>query len=91
MQSILNKYLQKQIGINLDKAFHLQKVVLVAAEDDYFSIMSRSDDCLHHFPYSAIVQVIENPDGVPIGGFLQHKEVYALVVKVGHIMDYVPV
>lgn len=91
MQSILNKYLQKQIGINLDKAFHLQKSVLVAAEADYFSIMSSHDDCLHHFPYSAILQVIENPDGVRIGGFLQHKQMYALVIKVGYIMDCVPI
>lgn len=90
MKNILSKYENAEIGINLDKAFHLQKATLVHVEADHFSIMGTQDTCLHHFPYTAIVQLIENPDGVKVGGFLQHKECYPLVIKVGHLVEYVP-
>ena len=91
MQSILEKYQSTEIGINLSKVFQLEKATLTGVQGDYFSIMGKHDSCLHHFPYSAIVQLIENPDGVQTGGFLQHKECYALVIKVGHLVEYVPV
>ncbi len=91
MKSILEKYQSAEVGINLSKAFNLEKATLTSVHEEYFSIMGRQGSCLHHFPYSAIVQLIENPDGVQVGGFLQHKECYALVIKVGHLVEYVPV
>ncbi len=91
MQDILEQYLSKSIGINLERAFHLQKVTLMQAEKEYFTVASDHDDCLHYFPYSAILQVVENPNGVRVGGLFQHKETYSLVVKVGHMAEYIPV
>lgn len=90
MKSILHKFLNKEVGINLDKPFHIQKATLVAVEADYFSVMNNDGDNLHHLSYNAIIQLIENPDGVRVGGFMQHKELYPLIIKVGHIVEYVP-
>lgn len=90
MKSILSKYENTEVGINLDKPFHLQKAMLTDIADDHFSIMSNNDNSLHHFPYSAVVQLVENPDGIKVGGFWQGKSYYALIIKVGHLVEYIP-
>jgi hypothetical protein len=89
MKRILEKYLNKEVGINIEKAFRFESVRITAVEDDYFSIVDENQSYTHHFSYHCIVQIIENDDGVDVGGFLSHKH-FNVVIKVGHVMEFLP-
>ncbi len=89
MKSILAKYLNKEVGINSEKACRLESAQIVAVEDEYFSIVDENQSYTHHFSYHSIVQIIENDGGVDVGGFLSHKH-FNVVIKVGHIIEFVP-
>ncbi len=49
MKSILSKYLNKEVGINIEKAFRLESAQIVAVEDNYFSIVDENQSYTHHF------------------------------------------
>ena len=89
MKSILEKYLNKEVGINIENAFRFESARVTAVEDNYFSVVDEKQSYTHHFSYNCIVQIIENDIGVDIGGFLSHKH-FNVVIKVGHIMEFVP-
>ena len=38
MKNILVKYLNKEVGINIEKALHFEPAKIIAVEDDYYSI-----------------------------------------------------
>ncbi len=44
----------------------------------------------HYFSYQSIVQIIEFHEGIDVGGIFAHKEHHIVVVKVGHLIEYVP-
>lgn len=90
MKQILLKYMNKKVGINLTKPFHIESATLVNVEFDYFSIKNDQEGNIHHFSFNSIVQIIENEDGVNVGGFFTHKETYPVIIKVGHILEYIP-
>ena len=90
MKQILENYLNKEIGINCIAPFHIESAKLVALNDDYFSVIDHRNDYLHHYSYRSIVKIIEFSSGVEVGGMFTHKEKYPIVVKVGHLMEYVP-
>jgi hypothetical protein len=90
MRAVLTKYLNKTIGINPENPFRIESAQLTHLGDDYFSILDSKKGYTHHFSYSSIVQIIENPDGIDVGGFFTHKEIFDIVVKVGHLYKYVP-
>ena len=58
-------------------------------EEAYFSVRDEKQKYTHHFSYNSIVQIVENDNGVDIGGFLSHKH-FSVVIKVGHIFEYIP-
>lgn len=87
MKHLVKKYINAEIGINLDKPSCLQQVTITEVNDTYFSVMSNSDQCLHHLPYSSVLEIVENPDGVKTGAFWQRKTYYALVIKVRHLIE----
>ncbi len=89
MKSILEKYLNKEVGINIENAFRFESARVTAVEDNYFSVVDKKQSYTHHFSYNCVVQIIENDTGVDIGGFLSHKH-FNVVIKVGHIMEFVP-
>ena len=89
MKRILAKYLNKEVGINIEKAYQFESAQVIAVEDDYFSIVDENHSFTHHFSYHCIVQIIENDGGVDVGGFLSHKH-FNVVIKVGHIIEFVP-
>ena len=89
MKSILEKYLNREVGINIENAFRFEPAQVVAVEDDYFSVVDEKQSYTHHFSYSCIVQIIEHEGGVDIGGFLSHKH-FSMVIKVGHITQIGP-
>ncbi len=91
MKGILEKYLDDEIGINYEKPFRIEAVTLVGVEKNYFSVFDHNNGYTHHFSYHSIVQIIEHQGGIDVGGFFTHKKHHTVVVKVGHLMEYVPV
>ncbi len=89
MKSILAKYLNKEVGINIEKAFGFESARITAVEDDYFSVVDENKSYTHHFSYQCIVQIIENDGGIDVGGFLTHKH-FNVIIKVGHIIEFIP-
>lgn len=90
MKEILKPWVGKEVGCNIQKPFHIITVVLEKVEDDYF-VLRDDNDNLHHMGYHSIVQIITNENGVDCGGGLfEHKHNYPLVIKIGHIIEYVP-
>ena len=69
MKRILAKYLNKEVGINIEKAYRFESAQVIAVEDDYFSIVDENQSYTNHFSYHCIVQIIENDGGVDVGGF----------------------
>jgi hypothetical protein len=89
MKRILEKYLNKEVGINIENAFRFEAATITAVEDDYFSVVDENKSYTHHYSYHCIVQIIENDKGVDVGGFLSHKH-FTVVIKVGHIIEFGP-
>ena len=90
MKTVLQKYLNKDIGINFEKPFRIESAKLVALSDDYFSILDHRKGYTHYFRYESIVQIVEHQQGIDLGGFFTHKEHHLVVVKVGHLVEYIP-
>jgi hypothetical protein len=90
MRKVLEKYLDKEIGINCVKAFYIESAKLVDLNDEYFSIIDHRNGYTHHYSYRSVVQIIEHPSGIEVGGMFTHKVNYSVVVKVGHLLEYVP-
>ena len=89
MKSILAKYLNKEVGINIEKAFGFESARITAVEDYYFTVVDENKSYTHHFSYQCIVQIIENDGGIDVGGFLTHKH-FNVIIKVGHIIEFIP-
>ena len=90
MKELIGKQLGNEIGINLHSAHRIESARLVAAEQDYFSVQGGDDANLFHIPYVNIVKVIENPAGVSVSGFFKSHKTHPFVVKIGHVVEYVP-
>ncbi len=89
MQDILHKHLSNEIGINLERPHKIDAAVLITADQQFFSVIDADQGYTHHLPYSSIVQVIEHPDGIDVGGLFEHKK-FNLIIKVGHIHEFSP-
>ncbi len=90
MKDVLQNHIGKTIGLNYEKPFKIEAVELVKVAEDYFTIVDSHRGYTHHFSYSSIVQVMENAGGVDVGGLFTHKDHFELVIKVGHLIQYVP-
>lgn len=90
MKDILSKHVNQEVGINLDRPFRIESALLLNVEDDHFTIQDHKNEYIHHFSYASIVQVIENPDGVEVGGLFSHKKRFPIVIKVGHLVEHIP-
>ena len=60
MKTILEKYLNCEVGINIENAFRFEPAIITAVEDDHFSVVDEKQGYTHHFSYGCIVQVIES-------------------------------
>ena len=90
MKDVLQKHVGTEIGINLIKAFRIEPVMLLSVHDDYFTVDSPHDGNIYHLPYLNIVKILENPDGVTVPGFFKQHKTLPFVVKIGHLVEYVP-
>jgi len=91
MKEILLNHLDQEVGINVERPMRIDAATLSAVGDEHFSVIDANKGYTHHFPFSAIIQVIEHPDGIDVGGLFEHKKHFALVIKVGHIQEFAPV
>lgn len=90
MKRILDNYLGQEIGINIERPLRIDSVTLEAVTDTYFSVVDENKGYLHHFSYNSILQIIEHPEGIDVGGLFEHKKHFNLVIKVGHIPEFTP-
>ena len=90
MHDILSRHVNQEIGVNITKPLHIESVALTGVHDDYFTVKRAKDGNNYHLPFLNIVKLIENPEGVTVGGLFQQKKTFPLVVKIGHIVDYLP-
>ena len=90
MKDLLNGYVGSEIGLNLVKPTQIDTVKLEAVHASYFTVVHKKDGNIYHFPFLNIVKVIENPEGVTVGGYFTQKKTHPLVVKTGHIVDFIP-
>ena len=90
MKDVLERYLNQEIGINYEKPFKIESAILTGVGSDWFSIVDEQKGYTHHFSFISIVQIIENDGGVDVGGVFTHKKHFSVVVKVGHLFEYVP-
>ena len=87
MREILSRYLDRDVGVNLRNPFKIETARLLAVEAEHFSLQGRGDSHLHHFPFSSIVQLIEDDDGVEVRHLFQHSETFPLVISVRHLPE----
>lgn len=90
MKRILDNYLGQEIGINIERPLRIDSATLKMVADSYFSVIDENKSYLHHFSYGNIVQIIEHPQGIDVGGLFEHKKHFNLVIKVGHIPEFTP-
>ena len=90
MKEILAPYLGKEIGINIERPLRIDSATLKYVAEDYFSVEDDARGYTHHFPYSSIVQIIQHPDGIDVGGLFEHKKHFSLVIKIEHIPEFTP-
>lgn len=91
MKDILAKYLNCEVGINIERPLRIDSATLIYVGNDVFSVVDENKGYTHHFSYHSIIQIIEHPDGIDVGGLFEHKKHFNLVIKVGHIPEFTPV
>ena len=90
MKELLEKHLHNKIGINCSKAFRIEAATLIHLGNEYFSVVEEETGYTRHFPWHNVIQIIEHPSGVEVGGLFSHKDKHAVVIKVGHLTEVVP-
>ena len=90
MRVILEKFLNQEIGINIERPLRIDSVTLTSVDDGFFSVVDENKGYTHHFSYSSIIQIIEHLNGIDVGGLFEHKKHFNLVIKVGHIPEFTP-
>lgn len=88
IKTILEKYIGREVGANLERPMSIDTVTLTSVEEDYFSIKNEADgnECI--VPYFNIVNLTENPDGVSVHGLFKSHKSHPLVIKIGHVIEY---
>lgn len=49
-----------------------------------------SDQHVHHIPYANLVKIVEDDKGVEIRHLFTANERFNVVIKVGHVVTYMP-
>lgn len=86
MKEVLENYIGTTIGINIERVHHIDAVELLAVLDTHFSVRSSTDRHVHHIPYSNVLKVIEDSQGVEIRHLFTTNERFNIVVKIGHVV-----
>ncbi|HHH30056.1 MAG TPA: hypothetical protein ENK57_17165, partial [Polyangiaceae bacterium] len=86
MLSLIQQFVGRTIGINLERSYVVQSAELVAAEAQYFTVRPAGKTQLHHIPYSNLIELLEDPGGTRIRHLLKADERFEVVIKVGHVV-----
>jgi hypothetical protein len=79
MQTLLEKYKGRVIGINYDNSADIKKAQLVEANAEYFSVFVKDQNLKYSYPLKAILSLIEGKDGVDAGNSKQPKKFIAVI------------
>jgi len=90
MRDVIRKYLGQVVGANLEKSHHIDAAEVIDTNDSYFSLRSAVDGHLHHVMYTNVVQAIEDPGGVEIRHLFTANQRFELIIKMGHVVSFVP-
>lgn len=90
MKELIERYVGQTIGANAVRPHSVEPVTVIAAHRDYFTVQPEGSSDLYHLPYLNLIKVIENPEGITIKEFFHRAHTYLLVVKLGHMVEYVP-
>ena len=90
LKDLIEKQVGNEIGINLHGAHRIESARLIDAKAEFFSVETEQEQNLYHIPYVNIVKVIENPQGVTVSGFFKSHKTHPFVIKIGHVVEYVP-
>ena len=90
MRDLIERYTGQTIGANVVKPHNVEPVTVTAVAEDYFTLQAGGSDDLYHVPFLNIVKVIENEQGITIKELFHRKHTYKLVIKIGHLIEYVP-
>ena len=91
MKELLSRFIDHEVGINYLRPHHIDPAIVIAASKGFFSVRGQSDQSVHHYPYNNIIQIAEKEGGIEIGGPFTHKHRYEVIIKIGHLVDVVPV
>ncbi len=91
MKTLLQPFLNTEIGINLEQPHHIEAVTLTGVQAEYFTVVDSKKGYTHHFSYCSILQIIEHAAGVECGGLFEHKQLFPLVIKISHLPEFMPV
>lgn len=90
VKDLLWPHVGTEIGINVIRAYRIDSARLTVVHDTYFTVETDKDENTYHIPMMNIVKVLENPNGVKVGGFFKQHTSHSLVVKIGHVVEYAP-
>jgi len=90
MSDILEPYLQLRLGMDIENAFKIESVEILKVSDHYFALRDEHKGYVHYFPYGNVIQIIESTKGIEVGGLFSHKEKFDVIIKIGHLMEYLP-
>lgn len=81
MQTLLQKYKGRAVGINYDNSADIREAHLVEANAEYFSVFVKDKELHYTYPLKTILTVIEGKNGVEAGESGQ-KSKFTAVIKV---------
>ncbi|OYP36733.1 hypothetical protein [Rhodopirellula sp. MGV] len=90
LKELIGRQINQEVGINIHGAHRIDTAEILSAADEYFSVKMEQDNNVYHVPYTNIVKVIENPSGVVVSGFFKSHHSHPMVIKIGHVVEYVP-
>jgi hypothetical protein len=91
MKTLLQPYLNSDIGINIERPLHIEAARLVAVQNEFFTVIDSQRGYTHHFSYCSILQIIEHEGGIEVGGLFEHKQQFPLVIKISHLPEFTPI
>ena len=84
MKDTLEKYIGTTIGGNLDRLLVIESIEVVSVHETCFASRSLATGNTYFIPYTNILKIIENEDGIKLRRFFSAKKKFRAIVKIGH-------
>ena len=86
MYKLLEKYIDQEIGINVEKPTRYQKAKLVEVTEDYLTVLLENKGLYFTFPLRWVLNIITAKEGSISVGILGKN--YSVVIEVYHLIVY---